>query len=89
MVDLQVNGGEVKAMVMGSELYRVTVNVSPLSRAICPGASANTATTAPNRPVQIGKYAPVTITSASPRRWGTHSDHPGNADAMLGFRSDF
>jgi len=33
VVDLQVNGGEVKAMVMGSELYRVTVNVSPLSKA--------------------------------------------------------
>jgi uncharacterized Zn finger protein len=33
VVDLQVNGGEVKAMVMGSDLYRVTVNVSPLSKA--------------------------------------------------------
>jgi uncharacterized Zn finger protein len=33
VVDLQVNGGEVKAMVMGSELYEVTVNVLPLSKA--------------------------------------------------------
>jgi len=33
VVDLQVNGGDVKAMVMGSELYHVTVNVSPLSKA--------------------------------------------------------
>jgi uncharacterized Zn finger protein len=33
VVDLQVDGGEVKAMVMGSELYEVTVNVSPLPKA--------------------------------------------------------
>lgn len=33
VVDLQVNGGEVKAMVMGSDLYKVTVNVSPISKA--------------------------------------------------------
>jgi hypothetical protein len=32
VVDLQVNGGEVKAMVMGSELYEVTVNVSRCRR---------------------------------------------------------
>ena len=33
VVDLQVNGGEVKAMVMGSELYNVTVSVLPLPKA--------------------------------------------------------
>ncbi|SCK08449.1 Uncharacterized conserved protein, contains Zn finger domain [Variovorax sp. HW608] len=33
VVDLQVDGGEVRAMVMGSELYEVTVNVSPLPKA--------------------------------------------------------
>ncbi len=33
VVDLQVNGGEVRAMVMGSELYKVTVKVSPIPKA--------------------------------------------------------
>jgi uncharacterized Zn finger protein len=33
VVDLQIDGGEVNAMVMGSELYQVTVNVSPLPKA--------------------------------------------------------
>ena len=33
VLDLQVNGGEVKAQVMGSELYHVTVSVSPLPKA--------------------------------------------------------
>ena len=33
VVDLQVNGGEIRAIVMGSELYRVTVNVSPIPKA--------------------------------------------------------
>ena len=32
VVDLQVNGGEIKAMVMGSQLYNVTVKVSALPR---------------------------------------------------------
>ena len=31
VVDLQVNGGEIRAMVMGSELYKVTVKVSPIA----------------------------------------------------------
>jgi uncharacterized Zn finger protein len=39
VVDLQVNGGEIRAMVMGSQLYKVTVEVSPIPtahwRAIC------------------------------------------------------
>ena len=33
VVDLQINGGEVQAMVMGSELYKVTVQVSPIQKA--------------------------------------------------------
>ncbi len=33
VVDLQVNGGEIRAMVMGSELYKVTVKVSPIPKA--------------------------------------------------------
>ena len=33
VVDLQVNGGEIRAMVMGSELYKVTVKVLPLPKA--------------------------------------------------------
>lgn len=33
VVDLQVNRGEVKAMVMGSELYEVRVTVAPLPKA--------------------------------------------------------
>lgn len=33
VLDLQVNGGEIKAMVMGSELYQVTVQVSPMPKA--------------------------------------------------------
>ena len=33
VVDLQVNGGEIRAMVMGSELYKVTVQVSPIPKA--------------------------------------------------------
>lgn len=33
VVDLQINGGEVNAMVMGSQLYNVTVKVSPLPKA--------------------------------------------------------
>ena len=33
VVDLQVNGGEIVAMVMGSELYKVTVKVSPIPKA--------------------------------------------------------
>ena len=33
VVDLQVNGGEIRAMVMGSEMYNVTVTVSPIPKA--------------------------------------------------------
>ena len=33
VVDLQVNGGEIRALVMGSELYKVTVKVSPIPKA--------------------------------------------------------
>ena len=33
VVDLQVAGGEIKARVMGSEMYQVTVKVAPLSKA--------------------------------------------------------
>lgn len=33
VVDLQVNGGEIRAMVMGSQLYKVTVKVSPIPTA--------------------------------------------------------
>ncbi len=33
VVDLQVNGGEIRAMVMGSELYKVSVKVSPIPKA--------------------------------------------------------
>ena len=33
VVDLQVNGGEIRAMVMGSEMYKVTVKVSPIPKA--------------------------------------------------------
>lgn len=33
VLDLQVNAGEVNAMVMGSELYKVTVKVSPIPKA--------------------------------------------------------
>ena len=33
VVDLQVSGGEIRAMVMGSELYKVTVKVSPIPKA--------------------------------------------------------
>ena len=45
VVDLQVNCGEAKAMVMGSELYQVVVKVSPISRtrwkAICKDCSGS------------------------------------------------
>lgn len=33
VIDLQVDGGEVRALVMGSELYEVRVKVAPLSKA--------------------------------------------------------
>lgn len=33
VIDLQVNGGEVDALVMGSQLYQVRVTVAPLSKA--------------------------------------------------------
>ena len=33
VIDLQVRGGEIRAMVMGSELYEVTVEVSPIPKA--------------------------------------------------------
>jgi uncharacterized Zn finger protein len=33
VIDLQVSGGEIRAMVMGSELYKVTVKVSPIPKA--------------------------------------------------------
>lgn len=32
VIDLQIHGGEVEALVMGSELYQVTVKVAPLSK---------------------------------------------------------
>ncbi len=45
VVDLQVNGGEIQAMVMGSELYKVTVKVSPIQtahwNAICKDCSGS------------------------------------------------
>jgi len=45
VVDLQVNGGEIRAMVMGSELYKVTVKVSPIPpahwSAICKDCSGS------------------------------------------------
>lgn len=45
VVDLQVNGGEATARVMGSELYQVAVKVSPISkarwRAICKDCSGS------------------------------------------------
>ena len=33
VVDLQIGGGEVKAMVSGSEIYKVAVKVTPVSKA--------------------------------------------------------
>src|SRR5436305_3630880 len=33
VVDLQIGGGEVKALVSGSEIYKVAVKVTPVSKA--------------------------------------------------------
>lgn len=45
VVDLQMNGGEIRALVIGSQLYEVTVKVSPLQKsrwsAICKDCSGS------------------------------------------------